>query len=49
MQEIAQDNNKYCFGIRDTIRALEMGAISTLIVWDELYVISYLYTFQILM
>ena len=36
MQEIAQDNNKYCFGIRDTIRALEMGAIKTLIVWDEL-------------
>lgn len=44
MQEIAQDNNKYCFGIRDTIRALEMGAISTLIVWDELYVKYPLYT-----
>eukprot|EP01083_Nonionella_stella_P034007 93074_1 len=36
MQEIAQDNNKYCFGIRDTIRALEMGAVKTLIVWEEL-------------
>jgi len=36
MQEIAQDNNKYCFGIRDTIRALEMGAIKTIIVWDQL-------------
>eukprot|EP00484_Ammonia_sp_Unknown_P017854 CAMPEP_0197045464 /NCGR_PEP_ID=MMETSP1384-20130603/21325_1 /TAXON_ID=29189 /ORGANISM="Ammonia sp." /LENGTH=438 /DNA_ID=CAMNT_0042477087 /DNA_START=123 /DNA_END=1439 /DNA_ORIENTATION=- len=36
MQEIAQDNNKYCFGIRDTIRALEMGAVSTLIVWEDL-------------
>lgn len=36
MQEIAQDNNKYCFGVRDTIRALEMGAVKTLIVWDEL-------------
>merc|ERR1711971_239639 len=36
MQEIAQDNNKYCFGVRDTIRALEMGAIKTLLVWDEL-------------
>jgi len=36
MQEIAQDNNKYCFGIRDTMRALEMGSVKTLIVWEEL-------------
>eukprot|EP01084_Bolivina_argentea_P074594 135301_1 len=36
MQEIACDNNKYCFGIRDSMRALEMGSIKTLIVWEEL-------------
>eukprot|EP00485_Elphidium_margaritaceum_P009852 CAMPEP_0202685584 /NCGR_PEP_ID=MMETSP1385-20130828/1381_1 /ASSEMBLY_ACC=CAM_ASM_000861 /TAXON_ID=933848 /ORGANISM="Elphidium margaritaceum" /LENGTH=438 /DNA_ID=CAMNT_0049339975 /DNA_START=61 /DNA_END=1377 /DNA_ORIENTATION=+ len=36
MQEIAMDNNKYCFGVRDTIRALEMGSVKTLIVWEEL-------------
>ena len=36
MECIAQDNNKYCFGIRDTMRSLEMGAIKTLIVWEEL-------------
>merc|ERR1711997_1269923 len=39
MQEIAMDNNKYCFGIRDTMRALEMGSVKTLIVWEELQVI----------
>ena len=39
MQEIAQDTNKYCFGIRDTMRALEMGAVKTLIVWKELQLI----------
>jgi len=38
MQCIAQDDNKYCFGVRDTIRALEMGAIETLLVWDELQI-----------
>jgi len=36
MQEIATDTNKYCFGIRDTMRALEMGSVKTLIVWEEL-------------
>jgi len=38
MQCIAQDDNKYCFGVRDTIRALEMGAVETLLVWDELQI-----------
>ncbi|ETN98830.1 hypothetical protein RFI_38657 [Reticulomyxa filosa] len=31
MQEIAKDTNKYCFGYRDTIRAMEMGALETCI------------------
>lgn len=34
--EISQDTNKYCFGIDDTLRALELGAVETLIVWENL-------------
>lgn len=36
LDEVAQDTGKYCFGIKDTITALEMGAVSTLIVWEQL-------------
>merc|ERR1719356_1706898 len=36
LDEVAQDTGKYCFGINDTITALEMGAVSTLIVWENL-------------
>merc|ERR1740123_2890402 len=36
LDEVAQDTGKYCFGIHDTITALEMGAVSTLIVWENL-------------
>ena len=39
MEEIAMDTNKYCFGIRDTVRALEMGAVETLIVFENLNMI----------
>merc|ERR1740123_1904671 len=35
LDEVAQDTGKYCFGIKDTIAGLEMGAISTLIVWES--------------
>jgi peptide chain release factor subunit 1 len=34
--EISQDTGKYCFGIEDTLKALEMGAVETLIVWENL-------------
>lgn len=34
--EINQDSGKYCFGIDDTLKALEMGAVETLIVWENL-------------
>ena len=34
--EIAQDTGKYCYGVKDTLIALEMGACETLIVWEEL-------------
>jgi peptide chain release factor subunit 1 len=36
LDEVAQDTGKFCFGIQDTMTALEMGACSTLIVWENL-------------
>eukprot|EP00117_Sycon_ciliatum_P030795 scpid59525/ scgid24207/ Eukaryotic peptide chain release factor subunit 1 len=34
--EISQDTGKYCFGVDDTLRGLELGAVETLIVWENL-------------
>jgi len=34
--EINQDTGKYCFMIKDTLNALDLGAVETLIVWDSL-------------
>jgi peptide chain release factor subunit 1 len=34
--EVSQDTGKYCFGIKDTIQGLEMGAVETLVIWEEL-------------
>lgn len=34
--EISQDTGKFCFGVEDTMKALEMGAVDTLIVWENL-------------
>mmetsp|Transcript_9139 Transcript_9139/g.22862 ORF Transcript_9139/g.22862 Transcript_9139/m.22862 type:complete len:445 (+) Transcript_9139:101-1435(+) len=34
--EISQDTGKYCFGVKDTLTCLEMGAVQTLIVWENL-------------
>jgi len=34
--EIAQDSGKYCFGVKDTLYALDLGAVETLIVWEGL-------------
>lgn len=34
--EIALDTGKYCFGVEDTLRGLELGAVETLIVWENL-------------
>ena len=38
---ISQDTNRYCFGISDTFKALEQGAVETLIVWENLETIRY--------
>ncbi len=36
--EISQDTGKYCFGVDDTLQCLDMGAVETLIVWENLEV-----------
>jgi len=39
--EISQDTGKYCFGVDDSLRALEMGAVETLIVWENMDIVRY--------
>lgn len=39
--EISQDTGKYCFGIVDTLRALELGAVETLVCWENLDIQRY--------
>lgn len=36
--EIARDTGKYCFMVEDTLKALEMSAVETIIVWENLAV-----------
>jgi len=38
-ERIAQDLGTYCFGIEDTLKALEMGAVETLLCWEDLPVL----------
>ncbi|KAJ4825443.1 Ethylene-responsive transcription factor 13 [Turnera subulata] len=35
-EEFSQDTGKYVFGVDDTLNALDMGAVETLIVWENL-------------
>jgi len=35
-EEISQDTGKFCFGIEDTLKALEMGAVEILICFENL-------------
>lgn len=39
--EIAQDTGKYCFGVDDTLKCLDLGAVQTLIVWEALEITRY--------
>ena len=39
--QISQDTGKFCFGIEDTLKALEMGAVETLICWENLDIQRY--------
>ncbi|KAF0972450.1 hypothetical protein FDP41_009353 [Naegleria fowleri] len=34
--EISKDTNKFVFGVKETLSAMDMGAIKTLIVWENL-------------
>jgi len=34
-EQISQDTGKFCFGIEDTLKGLEMGAVETLIVYED--------------
>jgi len=38
MDEISQDTGKYCFMVEDTLKALELGAVEDLIIWENLEV-----------
>ncbi len=38
--EISQDTGKFVFGVADTLQCLDMGAVETLIVWENLEVCS---------
>lgn len=39
--EISQDTGKYCFGVEDTLKALELGSVETLICWENLDIQRY--------
>ena len=39
--EISQDTGKYCFGVADTMKALEMGAVEIVICWENLDIQRY--------
>ncbi|KAI8371736.1 peptide chain release factor eRF/aRF subunit 1 [Radiomyces spectabilis] len=39
--EISQDTGKFCYGIDDTLKALELGAVERLIVWENLDLTRY--------
>ena len=40
--EISQNTSKFCFGVVDTLKALEMGAVEILIVWENLDITRYI-------
>jgi len=40
-EEISQDTGKYCFGVADTLKALEMGSVETIICWENLDIIRF--------
>lgn len=41
--EISQDTGKFCYGIEDTLKALDLGAVETLIVFENLDTLRYVY------
>lgn len=41
MDEISRDTGKYCFMVHDTLKALELGAVEELILWENLEIMRY--------
>ncbi|KAG0664711.1 Polypeptide release factor (eRF1) in translation termination [Monosporozyma unispora] len=41
--QISQDTGKFCYGIDDTLKALDLGAVETLIVFENLDTIRYVF------
>lgn len=41
LQFLFKDTGKYCFGVEDTLRALELGSVETLICWENLDIQRY--------
>lgn len=41
--EISLDSGKFCYGIDDTLKALDLGAVETLIVFENLETIRYIF------
>ena len=41
---ISQDTGKFVFGVKDTLTCLDMGAVETLIVWENLDMQRYVFT-----
>ncbi|CAJ0582531.1 unnamed protein product, partial [Mesorhabditis spiculigera] len=39
--EISQDTGRYVYGVKDTLQGLEMGAVETLICWENLDITRY--------
>jgi peptide chain release factor subunit 1 len=39
--EISQDTGKFCFGVKDTLMALDLGAVQDLVVWENLAINRY--------
>lgn len=42
--EISMDTGKFCFGVDDTIKGMELGAVETLIVWENLDISRFVLT-----
>lgn len=43
-EEISKDSGDYCFGIKQTMYALDAGAVEDLIIWDDLDLVRYTIT-----
>ena len=39
--QISQDTGQYCFGTKDTMSALDLGAVDKLLIWEDLPINRY--------